>query len=200
MDTTIINTVITAVSSIITEFLRLYIGKRDTDSVTMNKIREKQLSDLYTPLELCLNFNRSTSSTTILEDAEKILTENLELVPPELLKEFQKISRTEYADISRFKIATSSFYNWTRKYLGYPYDRAKIVSQFTPVLIRTQLLQKISKMLTLLACGGSVGSLISQLTLSAEEQSPVVIRVSLVILLVGIIISRELYSFDETRH
>lgn len=128
----ILGSLITAGASVITTLLGVWLGKMISNSSSSRSIRERQLLKLYTPLEICLNYSPEIGKSTIIDEAYKIVISNLELVHTQVLDEL----KSAQADISRiyhFKIVVSSYYNWTKRSLGYPFDKGAILSEFTPI-------------------------------------------------------------------
>ena len=187
MDTTEINAIITATASIITGWIGQHIGKKELSNSRVKEIRELQLKNLYVPLEKCLNYKKVENQDAILSEIETILLQSLELVPPEIMDCFQAIKKDNRNDLSEFKNAVSSFYNWTKKYLGYPYSKDKIIPKFTPCFARNNLVSEIFSRIFVILFGGSIGVFISQITASESEQSILTIVISGILIVGGLI-------------
>jgi hypothetical protein len=134
MSSDIINTFIVSITSVITCLLGLFIGRRDKDMPHIKEVRTRQLENLFTPLEKYFVFSLTTGAVPSIEFISSIIKENFELTPPAILNEFLVIksnSNSGESDFWNMREMVSSFYNWTRKSLGYPYERSAIIKEFT---------------------------------------------------------------------
>ncbi len=136
MDSSIISTIITAIASVITCIIGMRTGQKDASTISTRKIREKQLSCLYTPLEKLLTFTDDLDASDLFLTAEAIIKDNLELVPTVMMSEIEKFKEDKSRGLLPLRTVVSSFYNCTRKSLGYPFDSSKIKSAYTPTYDR----------------------------------------------------------------
>ncbi len=139
MNPTIISTIITAIASLVTCVLGIYAGKSDNRNPSIKKIREDQLFKVFSPLEQKLSLNSGYDPSLLISDIKEAIENNFPLIPPVFLDEFVKISKIENpteADFEKIKSIISSFYNWLRKVLGYPYDEHEISPYIIPAIER----------------------------------------------------------------
>lgn len=139
MNPTIISTIITAIASLVTCVLGIYAGKSDSRNPSIKKIREDQLFKVFSPLEQKLSLNSDYDPPLLISDIKEAIENNFPLIPPVFLDEFVKISKIENpteADFEKIKLIISSFYNWLRKVLGYPYDEHEIYPYIIPAIER----------------------------------------------------------------
>ena len=156
VDSTIINTAITAITSLATCLIGLRVGKQDAVSPSAKKIREAQLNNLYLPLERCFLCASEDGIKNALSQVQEIIYENLALVPETILNEFQKVTIIENPtvnDISALRRATSSFFNWTRKSMGYPYNHSAIKRNWVPTYERNTIIQTVAALIGILLWG-----------------------------------------------
>jgi hypothetical protein len=189
--------VMTAVASIITGWIGQNIGKKEINTPQIKEIRELQLKNLYVPLEKCLNYKKVENQDDILSEVETILLQNLELVPHEIMDCFQAVKKSKEKDLSELKNAVSSFYNWNKKYLGYPYSKAKIIPKFTPYFARNNFANEIFSRIFVLLFGGSIGLFVSQITAPNSEQSLPIIVICGILIIVGLILFSDFINQDQ---
>ena len=159
MDPSIINTIITAFVSILTCLIGLHAGRKDSGSPSMKKVSEQQLEQLFLPMERLLSLGCQQDAKGLMSNLFQIIYSNLLFVPPVLLAEFRRISAIEDpmdSDFSKLREIVSSFYNWTRKALGYPYDKAAIKRRFIPTYERNAAISQVFLLLFLLLWASSL--------------------------------------------
>lgn len=126
---------ITGVFSLAVGFIGLFAGKKDAKSLSQKQILEAQLSNVWEPMEKLFNFSQAHSPLDTLKSLVDIVSANYKLVPQEIINEInalRKKERLDDRDFLKLKAIASSYYNWTRKTLGYPYDRQHIKLEYTP--------------------------------------------------------------------
>lgn len=141
MDPIIISAIITALASALVGFLSLK-GSKSSPAPTLRDIRLKQLDLLFEPIcQKFLTVDRSNPDDckSTVHSIYQIVTSNLRLVPPFLLKEVIRIEQLpviEYSDMEKLEIMNLSLYNWHCKYFGYPYEADKIIRKYAPMYNR----------------------------------------------------------------
>lgn len=126
---------ITGVFSLAVGFIGLWAGKKDAKSLSQNQILEAQLSNVWEPMEKLFNFSQTNVPLDTLKSLVDIVSANYKLVPQEIINEIytlRKKARLDDRDFLKLKAIASSYYNWTRKTLGYPYNRQQIKMEYTP--------------------------------------------------------------------
>lgn len=135
MDVQITTTLITAATSIFTYFA----GKASGTASNRKAHAASELSNLYAPLETILQKAELKGVDATFKDVSDILEKNSVLVHPVVLDEFRRISElkeVELKDLEELRIIVSSFFNWYRKALGYPYKANDISKKYTPTYTR----------------------------------------------------------------
>ena len=135
MEPSIINTAITACAGIITCLIGIYAGKQQSNHPTEKKIREQQLFQVFTPISRIFIFHENKDTLSIIEEISPIINRELHLIPPPMLSEFLRVKSLESpkpADLSELQFINTSFFNWSKKTLGYPYNEDEILYTLLP--------------------------------------------------------------------
>lgn len=135
IDPTIISTAITAVGSIITGYIAVRAGKKSSSSLSSRELREIQLIELFEPMDKYLSFRIGLTPSELLKKIVFLVEQQYRNVPPSVFNEVNDLQRNadlSDKDFNKLRRIVSSFYNWLRKNLGYPYDSQKIDSDYTP--------------------------------------------------------------------
>lgn len=181
----IISAIITAGASVITTLLGVWLRKIISNSSLPRSIRERQLIKLYMPLEICLHHSQELGQSTILDEAYKIMVDNIVLVPTQILNELESAQK----DISRiyhFKLVVSSYYNWTKKSLGYPFDGDAILPDYTPVSQKREKACTIAVIVALSFWVISACIIIEHILFPRELKHPTIFSVFCIIFCVGL--------------
>lgn len=133
MNPDIVNALITSGGGIIVCLIGIFVGKKGENG--SKRIKEMQLEKAFSPLDKLFFFPNSIEER--IDEALKVMNEHYSLVPAVLWKEMKVIQKqqanTEYQpDLKRFRAICATYYEWTRKSLGYPYNKERIVWKFTP--------------------------------------------------------------------
>lgn len=134
-DNPVLAAVIAGVSSIIVGILSLYSSKKEAPSPSKREIYIAQLNCVWEPLDKLLSFTGFTDPSNALQCISTLISENYKLIPNELLTAFSSIKQKQKLTKSDFRIITeisASYFHWTKRYLGYPYDRKKIKIEYSP--------------------------------------------------------------------
>ena len=146
MDASIINTAITAISSIVTCLIGIQAGKQKTSSPSMNGIQEQQLTNVFLPIEHIFQFGECKDIEHVIAEGFAIIEKNFILVPPALFlsfKEVKELPEPKTADLNEVKKINASYFNLTKKALGYPYDAGSICIEHTPFYERNDIFRKL---------------------------------------------------------
>lgn len=150
---------ITGVFSLAVGFIGLSAGRKDARSLSQKQILETQLSCVLEPIEKLFNFSQPRGPLEPLNSLVNIVSANYKLVPQEIVREMNALRKKQQlseADFLKLKTVVSSYYNWTCKTLGYPYDRHQIRLEYTPNSRMKIVLVIISDLLLLLLLGFSI--------------------------------------------
>lgn len=175
----------------------LRAGRRDAESPTTRRIREEQLQNLYAPLERTLNLNTSSDIRGTLAQLQIIISENIVLVPPVILNKFLEISAADNptgADISELRKVVSSFFNWTRKSAGYPYDSSVIKRDWIPTSARNSVIGTVIVLAGLLLWAVCAFVTLMLLTGGSSNLSPTLAQLCILVASVGTVPIAILYS------
>ena len=147
MDATIITAIINSIAGLAIGALGLRAGVARTQGSQAHEIRQKQLDELLTPLQKFLFYDPELESTDSITKI-RTLTENcFEIIPPLLLTALEPFLANDTlpnASAKQLKPIVSSFYNWTRRSLGYPYNRRMIKANAVPHTERNSLIEAIA--------------------------------------------------------
>ena len=125
MNASIINTAITAGTSLITCLVGILSSKQGMNTSSVKTIREQQLKNVFLPLEYLFEFSDNTDVESLFTDISSIIKEQFLLVPSDLYAAFREIANSESpnsTNLQKFKEINVTFFNITKKMLGYPYD------------------------------------------------------------------------------
>ena len=143
MDPVIVNSIITGVTSIFTCALGLSLGRRDTNAPSAKKIYELQLINLYMPIDRIFSLKCNLSPSEILAKISLVIHENYVLLPPNVLNGYIAIMYEEDLTsemLESFRTIIRSNYHWTKKRLGYPYDKRCIRKKDVPTYERNTMI------------------------------------------------------------
>lgn len=135
MDIDLTNTLITAVSTVIVAFLSFLTGKKDVSSISRREVREYQVSNVLEPMDLLLTFSVEKSPNELLSALLVIVEKNYKYIPVIIQNELIVLKQSKSinnASFSHLRTIVASYYNWNKRTMGYPYDRTKIHTKYTP--------------------------------------------------------------------
>lgn len=136
MDAEITSALITAVSGIIVGSFSLLPAKVSSfKKKHRQEMLTRQLDYIFEPMDKLFVMNVNSTPAQLLLSAIVIIESNYKLVPQGILNKVLTIRTSKEitdSQINELAIIVSSYYNWTRKYLGYPHDPSKIVDKHTP--------------------------------------------------------------------
>ena len=147
MDSSIWSAIITSVSSIFICCMGFRFGQQDQTTLSSRKIMHEQLTKLLAPLDLLLSKTDGSDWKTLKKSITDLISSNYVFVPPLLLERYKNLIAFDSCpaeEYIEFCIAVSSFYNWTKRKLGYPNDKYQINKEYTPARERSLFLQHIS--------------------------------------------------------
>jgi hypothetical protein len=148
MDSSVTNALIAAASSIIVCFIGIRFGGKDALSPSAKRIKEEQLQKVFSPIQKLLFFDKNLSSPESLAVLKSIVDENFPLLPPVLLNELSAVmSGSGKVNPNKLSEIASSFYNWTRKSLGYPYSAKDIKPKLIPTAERNATFKYVVRLL-----------------------------------------------------
>lgn len=139
IDQSTLSAIITAVTSIITCLIGVSAGKRTADNPSARGIKERQLTELYVPMTRVLRRLSQQNTKECIDEMISIVDAAGAIVPPQISQAVESLSDggvPAEADIAHTKRLVASYYNWTRRSLGYPYDPKQIKNSLTPVYER----------------------------------------------------------------
>ena len=134
MNANIVSSLIASGTSLIVCFVGLFLGQRQANNI--KAIQREQLEKVFVPLDKLFFFSHSPKE--ILEAAYNILNDNYALIPVPLWKELHSLhsdlmaGRPVSYDLRKLQSLCSTYYEWTRKELGFPYNAARINPKFSP--------------------------------------------------------------------
>lgn len=108
---------------------------RNARNSTSKQIYAEQLTCLWEPLEKMFLFEAHTDLHEMRRKIAALIRDNYKLVPKDYLAEFSKLSRRKVLsanDFEKLRIISASYYNWTKRNLGYPYEPKKILLEYNP--------------------------------------------------------------------
>lgn len=149
----IYSALISGVFSLIVGFIGLFAGRKDTKSISQKRILEAQLSNVLEPMVKLLTISRPCGPLEPLNSLMDIVSSNYKLVPKQILCEINVLREKERpctSDFHKLSIIVSSYYNWTCRYLGYPYDRSQIKMEYTHNSLIKIVLVTVSNIIVLL--------------------------------------------------
>lgn len=82
-----------------------------------------------------LSLSQPVDSAAALKSINTIIYENYKLIPKELLCEVNFLNQKKNlssADLRKVTEIIGSYFHWTKKYLGYPFDKKKIKVEYSP--------------------------------------------------------------------
>ena len=139
----ILAAVIAATSAIIVGFMNWHSSRKDTGMPSQNVIYLSALNDVWEPLDRLFTLHLASDPQNALHQIDTIVSANYKLIPPEFIREYQvlkHIDKPKNDDFTKARIISASYFNWIRKYFGYPYDGRKITTRFTPTSKRDIIL------------------------------------------------------------
>ena len=125
MDASIINTAITACTSLVTCLVGIQSGKQGLNTSSEKTIREQQLKNVFLPLQCLFEFSDNADIESLFTDISSIIKAQYLLVPPDLYAAFKEIADAgsiNNTNLQQFKELNVILFNRTKKVLGYPYD------------------------------------------------------------------------------
>lgn len=131
----IYSALITGVFTLAVGCLGVYAGRRDAKSISIRQIRKEQLDNVWEPIEVLLSLNLFFDPEKAMQTIVQIVSENHKLIPREELLEIDHLrlqNHLKRESFDRLKIINSSYYNWAKKALGYPYAKNTIQIAYTP--------------------------------------------------------------------
>lgn len=135
MDIDLTTTLITSISSVIVGYLALLAGRNDAGTISKKEIRNSQVYNVLGPMDLLLSFPDERSPEKLFKSLREIVDNHYNLVPAPILKEIKLLGQSKELTFSSFtelSVIVSSYFNWTNRAIGYPYDSSKINRKFTP--------------------------------------------------------------------
>ena len=131
----IYSALITGAFTLVVGFIGLFAGRRDAKSLSVRAIREMQLTNVWEPIEVLFEMNPAFETSDVIQAISTLVAQNHKLLPREILTEINRLrflNELTQKDFNRLRVMNSSYYNWTKKALGYPYNRDKIKTFYTP--------------------------------------------------------------------
>ena len=123
---------IAGVVAIITSLINKIPAKKNTQD-----IRKVQLNEIYVPLEKLLQLD--ISALEKIAATQKIISEQYLIFPPAIKKEIDTLSKEPEPDLKKLTTMVHSYYEWTKRSLGYPCNEWDILSKYTPIRSRHDL-------------------------------------------------------------
>lgn len=123
---------IAGIVAIITSIISKIPAKKTTQDVRMT-----QLNEVYVPLEKLLQLNISPLEK--IAAAQKIISEQYLIFPPAIKKEVDTLSKEPEPDLKTLTTMVHSYYEWTKRSLGYPCNEWAILSKYTPIRSKRDL-------------------------------------------------------------
>ena len=127
MDASIVSALISAGASIAMFFAGTLSGKSSVLGKYREEIYKVQIHSIFEPL-----MKSADGDTFHIDEIEAVVTNNYSLVPQAIFKEYQTLKLQDEPDFANFKAMLVSYYNWTKKQIGYPYDKRSISSIYFP--------------------------------------------------------------------
>ena len=192
-DNPVLAAIIAATSAVIVGFINLLSSKKDTAIPSQKEIYSSALNTVWEPLDKLFTLHSATSPQDKLHQIDTIISDNYKLVPTEFMKEYaslKQLHKINESDFTRIQMISSSYFNWMRKYLGYPYNEKKIKVEFTPKTRRDILLSSLGYIaLLLITIIVGLMVLFSIMMLYANDRLSVVDYLALAAALLGIVVT-----------
>lgn len=134
-ESTIVTAIIAAVSAITVGLMSLFRPKREDRTPSKREIYETQLNLVWEPIDKIFSYQRLTDPNGAFRMITAIFSENYKLIPNELINEVLPLMDKEditTSDLRKIQTISSAYFHWTKRYLGYPYDRKKIMKEYPP--------------------------------------------------------------------
>ena len=160
-DPQVISSIIAAIPGVIIGFFGLFAGK--SNRTVKKALWGEQLKNLYEPLDYLLSFSNYESAYELLHEIKSIISKNYRYLTPDIQNVINELCKKEdlsMSDFQELKILVSSTYNWLRKKLSYPYNKASIQHStrvihaktiFTSTAITSSLLSAFSALLVFIS-------------------------------------------------
>lgn len=106
-----------------------------TETPWKRGVMERQLLELYAPLDFALQSNLPADPSCLVLLIREKISDCYPIVPITIAEECERLSslpKLTKDDLTTTTAMISSFYNWTKKRLGYPYEKEKIKNYYTP--------------------------------------------------------------------
>lgn len=134
-DNSVLVAVIAGIFSVIVGLISLLASKKVPITPSKRDIYLEQLTKVWEPLDRLLSLSQTVDSVAALKSINTVVHENYKLIPKELLCEVISLNRKNElspSDLRKASEIIGSYFHWTKKYLGYPYDRKKIKIEYSP--------------------------------------------------------------------
>lgn len=122
----ILTALIAAAASVVTAIIAKHPSRKNIAAV-----QKLQLDNVYVPLEMLLQKNISTDEK--LKAAKIIVSEQYLIFPPAIKHKIDSLSADSNPDLEELSTMVHSYFEWTKRSLGYPCDEWAIVLKYTPI-------------------------------------------------------------------
>lgn len=142
MDSSVLSAIITGAFTAFCTFVGHVVGQRNAATLSKKQIRERQLTNVLAPMDKLLSFSPCDDASDVLIRFGCIIEENYRDTPSAIIEEYKRLRRIRnvtFGQLQTLIVMVSSFYNWTKKALGYSFDSRKIRQEYTPISRRTFL-------------------------------------------------------------
>lgn len=146
MNIDLTSTIITSISSVIVGYFSHLAGQRHAGALSRKEIREAQLSKVFEPIDKLLFYSQNDDPKSTLNELVDIVSGSYRLVPQIIHDEVAALISCEHLEMSSFDklhIIEASYYNWTKRSLGYPYDPTAICREYCPEARKHVMAQEI---------------------------------------------------------
>lgn len=129
MSDQIISALIAAISAIVCCYIGIKLERTNNLKGLNIDVLRMQLDSVYSPIVKYLIQNKDDNFENTRFFIEKVFIENYDLVIPSLLEQLEilkSIDSTGDPKFAYFQRIIKSNYNWNKKLLGFPYDKAQI--------------------------------------------------------------------------
>ena len=202
-ENSVLAALIAGISTVIVGLLSLFSSSKDTGAPSKKTIYEMELNAVWEPLDQLLSYQPISDSASILTKIELIVSENYKLIPPEFIREFtrlKQVRKLKPTDFSKAQEITSSYFNWIRKNLGYPFDKEKILIEYSPTSGRDIFITIVGYGLFILtAVIISLISLFSLIMLYTNDRMSGYDALALSITMLGVVVTINLMLRQQTK-
>lgn len=136
METSIVTAIIAATATVLASLLTVRANRSRIFSPYKKEFMEALVFNFLAPMDKIMTFHAAQDWSDIRFDLKYLIDTNYALVPPQILSECTPLlSSEEIADEQFHKLRTivASFYNWTKREIGCPYDHSKLKKEYVPV-------------------------------------------------------------------